>query len=131
MKNQKGFTLIELIVVIAIIAILSGVVLLSVPKYFATGKDVNVKGNLSVLITDGEAFYNANNSYSSFCNPDSGAFANAKSQMPDGTVAHCEDSNSAWVACAQKFSDSKYYCVDSTGKIKEETTSCSGWTSCH
>jgi len=37
-KNQKGFTIIELIVVIAIIALLSGIVATNVTKYIARAK---------------------------------------------------------------------------------------------
>jgi len=136
--NSKGFTLIELIVVIAIIAVLSGIVLLSVTQYINIGKDSNVKGNLSVLITDGEAFYNGNgNSYNngvvngvdtSFCA--SGAVQNAWTQIPTGSTHYCNASSTAWIACAQEFSNTKYYCVDNTGIEKEITTSCAGLTSC-
>ena len=138
MKNQKGFTLIELIVVIAIIAILSGIVLLSVPKYFATGKDANIKGNLSVLITDGEAFYDSNgNSYNAgtdatnFCK--SGAVNNAWSQIPVEPTGekNCNASSTAWAACAREFtSTSDYYCVDSTGKEKISSSACLSSTTC-
>ena len=137
--NSKGFTLIELIVVIAIIAILSGVVLLGVTKYINIGKDSSLKGNLSVLITDGETFYNSNgNSYNAgtdatnFCK--SNAVNNAWAQIPDEPTGaeNCNDSlGSSWMACAQEFvNTAKAYCVDSTG-VQMEISDCSGsLTSC-
>ena len=39
MNKQKGFTIIELIVVIAIIAVLAAIVMVNVTKYIAQGKD--------------------------------------------------------------------------------------------
>ena len=136
--NSKGFTLIELIVVIAIIAILSGVVLLGVTKYINIWKDSSLKGNLSVLITDGETFYNNNgNSYNAgtdatnFCK--SNAVNNAWAQIsnePDISDENCNPTpdGTAWAACAQEFSNtSNYYCVDSTGAHEEVCgSSCSG-----
>ena len=122
---QKGFTLIELIIVIAITAILSGVVLFSVTKYIAKGKDANISGNLAVLIPAGEVWYNeSSNSYAGFCA--SPVVSNAKNQMPSGTSFNCHvdstvgNNGQAWAACAKEFGDpTKAYCVDSTG-LKEE-----------
>lgn len=73
-KNFSGFTIIELVVVIAIISILSGLILFSVTQYINRGKDSNISGNLAILIPAGEAFYNSNgNSYksdsASVCDP--------------------------------------------------------------
>ena len=39
MNKQKGFTIIELIVVIAIIAILAAIVMVNVTQYINKGKD--------------------------------------------------------------------------------------------
>ena len=61
MKN-KGFTLIELIIVIVIIAILSAVILFSITQYINKGKDSNISANLAVLIPAGEVYYNSYNS---------------------------------------------------------------------
>ena len=128
---EKGFTLIDLIVTIAIIAVLSSIVLFSVTQYINKGKDTNVSGNLSVLVPAGEVFYNMNNTYSNFCT--SNSLKNAYSQMSvpvekntcsTGTYAGlccnvASDGNS-WVACAQMFTDvSKAYCVDSRGVKKQ------------
>lgn len=150
--KSNGFTLIELIVVIAIIAVLSGVIVFSVSQYISKGKDSNVAGNLSVLVPAGEAYYNGNNNkYTGFCDPtgssDNNVFKNILSQMPDQTSdAPCyisgdytvtqnskgvccsvePDNGQAWVACAREFSDdTKYFCVDSRGVKKEITQPCS------
>ena len=47
MNKSKGFTIIELIVVIAIIAVLATIVLVNVTQYINRGKDAAIKGNLS------------------------------------------------------------------------------------
>jgi len=128
MKN--GFTLIELIVVIAIIAVLSGVILFSITWYINKGKDSNVSANLAVLIPAGEVYYNANDSYEGFCG--SSVVDNAILQMPVNEASSCYTANPAgiccsvgcggncWAACAIRFLDpNSAYCVDSRGVRKE------------
>jgi prepilin-type N-terminal cleavage/methylation domain-containing protein len=144
MNCSKAFTLIELIVVIAIIAVLSGIILFSVTQYISKGKDSNIAGNLVVLIPAGEVYYNVNsNSYKGFCDPtqSSGSvFKNAISQMPQNKNGYCYGGNqndpttwtsasnpagiccyinsdgNSWAACAREFtSPADVYCVDSRG----------------
>ena len=139
MKN-KAFTIIELLVVVAIIAVLSTIILFSVKQYANTAKDSNIAGNLAVLIPAGETYYNINNnSYGDaniennmFC--DLGVVTNAKNQMPTNITLSCydEDTNKpgiccvvasngqSWAACAALFADpKKAYCVDSRGIKKQ------------
>ncbi|MCX6721887.1 MAG: prepilin-type N-terminal cleavage/methylation domain-containing protein, partial [Candidatus Staskawiczbacteria bacterium] len=52
MNKQKGFTIIELIVVIAIIAVLAGIVLVNVTSYINKSRNAAVKGNLSTMLTN-------------------------------------------------------------------------------
>jgi len=153
---HKGFTLIELVIVITIIAILYGVILFSVTQYINKGKDSNILGNLAILVPAGEVFYNGNSgSYSGFCNPtgSSGAvLKNALSQMPpQSSPAPCYTSSTiptsstnnagvcckvatdgnSWAACARKFTTpANYYCVDSRGVKEEVTGTCSLITQC-
>ena len=84
---QKGFTLIEIIVVMAIIAVLYGIILFSVNLYISKGKDSNVSGNLAILVPAGEVWYNANNSYAGFCG--SSTVLNAILQMPENKNGAC------------------------------------------
>ena len=133
MGQEKAFTLIELVVVIGIIGILSAIILFSTVQYINKSKDANIKGNLAVLISAGEAYYGANNeSYADFC--ESLVVNNSKLQIPQNPEGSCySESNksgvccfdddlygNAWVACARLFSDnSKAFCVDSRGVQKE------------
>jgi len=91
---NKGFTLIELIVTIAIIAVLSAIILFSVTQYINKGKDSNISGNLAVLIPAGEVWYNGNsssyNTPASFCNPNQNSvIQNIISQMPVNPAGSC------------------------------------------
>ena len=146
-KSGAGFTLVELIVVIAIIAILSGIILFTVSQYINRGKDSNISGNLAVLVPAGEAYYNGNtNSYQNFCS--STVVSNAKAQMPINPSGDCynistnpsgvccvvdsyNSSYQSWVACAREFANSSnVYCIDSRG-FKEDVAggTCSAITS--
>lgn len=132
MQKEKAFTLIELIVVITIIAILSGVILFSVTQYINKSKDSNISANLAILIPAGEVYYNGtDNSYLNFCT--STVAQNAISQMPvnpDPNVgAGCVDgfccktdsiNNQSWAACVKEFTNPDMaYCVDSRGVKKD------------
>ena len=57
MKNQKGFTLIELIVVIAIIAILAAIVMINVVQYINKSKTSSVQADLAAMQTTGMAYF--------------------------------------------------------------------------
>ena len=142
---KKGFTLIELVVVIAVMAVLSGIILFSVTQYINRGKDSNVSGNLAVLIPAGEVYYNANgNSYAGFCDVSDSVMSNAVSQMPKnssylgcyaslmpysgdisrgnpaGLCCHVASDGNSWYACAPEFTNpTEAYCVDSRGMKKE------------
>lgn len=62
MNKQKGFTIIELIVVIAIIAVLAAIVLVNVTQYISKGKDASIKGNMSSMATIAASYYDDNGS---------------------------------------------------------------------
>lgn len=138
MENQKGFTLIELIVSIAIIAVLSGIILFSITQYISRAKDSNVSGSLAILVPAGEVYYNIENAayqdgYTGFCNPDlNSVLKSAVAQMPQGITdcssgltpgVCCNVDNvyyDSWAACAEEFTTpAKAYCVDSRGVKKE------------
>lgn len=137
MKNKnRAFTLIELVIVVAIVAILSTVIMFSVAQYINRGKDSNVSGNLAVLIPSGEAYYNIENTYASsdgsgtFCTSGIVIYTHSQMSIPNppvvclsglaGLCCKVATDGSSWMACAQEFTNPKLaYCVDSTG-IKRE-----------
>lgn len=141
-----------MVVVIAIIAFLSGIVLFSVTQYISKGKDSNISGNLAILIPAGEVYYNVENAanqdgYNGFCDPSlNSVLKGALAQMPQNNNGSCPLANpqgvccnvdntnhEAWAACAREFATGSYaYCVDSRGVKKEIcNSSCtSSITSC-
>ena len=66
-KNKKGFTLIDLLVVIAIIGILSSVVLASLNSARSKGNDAKVKTQLSGARAAAEIWYDNKGSYEDMC----------------------------------------------------------------
>lgn len=69
MRRQSGFTLIELMVTIAIIAILASVALPSYTQYVIRGKLLEGKSNLLAMRTKMELYFQDNRSYVGACVP--------------------------------------------------------------
>jgi prepilin-type N-terminal cleavage/methylation domain-containing protein len=126
-KNQRGFTIIELIVVIAIISTLSSIVLVNVGKYLNSGKDAALKADFSTLEVVGAGYYDQNGTYQAGINDNicqSSDFARISSKE---TGFNCDYSINQWVACAPLPSNQNMaWCVDSTGtKGQVSSASCS------
>jgi len=66
MIKQKGFTIIELIVVIAIIAVLASIVMINVMQYISKSKDTAIKANLDTIRKNAAVWYDNHGSYSGF-----------------------------------------------------------------
>jgi len=126
MNKQKGFTIIELIVVIAIIAVLAAIVLVNVTQYIAKGKDSAIKGNMSSMATIAAAFYDNNSSmFLDSATPHvidlstDAAFAAGKAAIEDsnGPANNVNSSRIATAWCVQSALNEagKYWCVDNTG----------------
>ena len=65
-KNKKGFTLIELMIVVAIIGILAAIAIPNFLKFQAKSKQSEAKSNLSAIFTGQTAYYGEYNNYSNF-----------------------------------------------------------------
>ncbi|MGH7249669.1 MAG: type II secretion system protein [Minisyncoccia bacterium] len=145
-KLSRGFTLLELLVVVAIIGLLTSVVLISLTSARNKGADAGVKSNLVNAMSQAEVFYNTNTAlpgtYTNVCavGPVGGTStiyalvtaaakaAGLSSYTADTTgtltTATCNDSASAWAAeVPLKSVANSMWCVDSTGKSKEESAS--------
>lgn len=64
-KSQAGFTLIELLVVIAIIGILAAIAIPQFAEFRKRGFDARAKSDLRNLATTEEAYFAANETYTS------------------------------------------------------------------
>lgn len=112
-NKSKGFTIIELLVVVAIIAVLAAIVLVNVTQYINKGRDAAIKGNMATILTNGAVFYDTAGNYTNF-NTSTGytgpsaaiASANVVPTFVGTTTAYC-------VTAVLK--DTTTYCVDSTG----------------
>ncbi|MGE5699607.1 MAG: type IV pilin protein [Deltaproteobacteria bacterium] len=66
MKGKKGFTLIELMIVVAIIGILAAIAIPNFLKFQAKSKQSEAKTNLKGIYTAETGYFGENNAYSGF-----------------------------------------------------------------
>jgi prepilin-type N-terminal cleavage/methylation domain-containing protein len=156
-KKQKGFTIIELIVVIAIIAALAAIVVTSTQKYIARSKNAAIEANLNGLITLGTKYFSDNNTYQNFCSNNFSPGKPIYVATKTSTLAHAPDDHGVysdwdnkvcadthtdgdgdtvyteWAACAQFWpqsgGSSTYWCVDSKGAKRQCTGVCMSYYS--
>jgi len=127
-QHKKGFTVIELIVVIAIITIVATIVMTNITQYNNTGKDTAIKGNMSSVLTNSTDYLNKYGNYISFCsNATVQAALAAADKAYDGNatpneVTDCNAVTAVFAACAQLKSADAYFCVDSSGTKKTVST---------
>ncbi len=126
--QNKGFTIIELLVVVAIIAVLAAIVLVNVTQYINKGKDAAIQGNLSAVMTNAAVAIDNGTSMDAICDNATivAALAAADKAYDGNTTANevtdCNDAAAAWAACSQLKVSDAYFCVDSTGAKKTITT---------
>lgn len=148
MENpKKGFTLVELLVVISIIALLTSVALAALNQARAKAADTNIKSNLGSIRRQAEIVYSSNSCYSSSVTPVpcldtafapnicptqidgiifseptvANAIATAKTQSAGGLNAcSSTDNQTAYAVVTQlKASASTAWCIDSAGTAKQ------------
>ncbi len=92
--GQKGFTIIELLIVIAIIVILAGLVLTNIQGAQAKARDATRLGDINSMFTALEAFHGDNNYYpQTFDN-------NSLTGVEDGALTDPRGSNSIEILAA-------------------------------
>lgn len=112
-KSKKGFTLLELLIVITIIGIIAAVVMASMSQSKAKGADAGVKNNIVNARSQAEVYFTSNNrSYLGMCNDTSlGIFkmmqAAARAQNITPRATYTLADTGAWNAET---------CHDSTGE---------------
>ncbi len=124
--NKKGFTLIEVLTVIMIIAILASIVLVSLEGARNRTKDVTIQNQLGQLRSLAETLYTLEEGYKGFREAKDGTGTEAsKYTLVVGKVAEMggtlnvkmhATNNDAYCAYSSLIRDmSKVFCVDSTG----------------
>ena len=129
-KLLKGFTIIELVVVIAIIAVLSAIVMVNVTSYIAKSKDSAIKGNMRSMAVDSIKYYDVSlPTYVGLCQDTASGFASAYGAII--TTKTCNAIAQSWCACAQSVVDTaKWFCVDQKAQLKETLTDCNTVSYC-
>ena len=129
MNKQKGFTIIELIVVIAIIAVLASIVLVNVTQYIGKAKDTAVKANIDTIIMNATAMLaDPTSSLSGFLGTYDYTAAAAQISASNGSVdavATCDAMDAgdctaaATLICVSSplVSAGGIYCKDSSGNV--------------
>lgn len=131
MKSQKGFTIIELIVVIAIIAVLAAIVLVNVTQYISKGKNSAIKGDMSTISTNAAVYFDGQSpsTYIGFCTgatPSSTCTTPVAAAVGNGATGTCGtdskqpceyESLTAYCVTTtlNSVSGDTNWCVDSTG----------------
>jgi len=126
---KKAFTLIELLTVIAIIGILTGIVLVSVRTARIRAKDARIAADFDQMRTAAELFYDRDSSYVNF---------NCSSTTPVDVSKLCSDislqnggtaptinkpsNNQDYCAYAPLASSGRWYCIAANGKAGETST---------
>jgi prepilin-type N-terminal cleavage/methylation domain-containing protein len=113
MKENNGFTIIEITVVIAIIGILASMTLRYDNLYVKRAKDSAIKENLESLFSESFVYLSSHGNYGAFCN--NFVVTRVLNQLnPENE--YCHHSDTEWVVCSRLYEDkTKAWCVDSTG----------------
>lgn len=126
MKITSGFTIVELLIVIAIIGILVAVILGSLSSARDDGLAAKVKSEMAVLLKRSSVDESQSLTYDVVCG--SNGFATSTAVMsiiasierfsPEKVTCHSQTSK---FAASAATGSSTYWCIDSTGVSKEAT----------
>lgn len=118
MKNNKGFTLIEMLVVIAIIGLLSSVVLVALGPSRTKAKDARIISDLNqVKVLEETLFSNGKYTSLDLTTGNGKALDDDIKANNDGTgITLVGAGGTSAYAAHTKLNVGGYYCVDSAGK---------------
>ena len=119
-ESGAGFTIIELLVVVAIVAVLTGIVMVNVTKYVNKGKDAAIRKNITGILSSSVSWVDANGNYATFSSSPSYTIpADAVKKANGGIdpVFITSDTNDAWCVASplKQYTPPQFFCVDSTG----------------
>lgn len=112
-KKQSGFTLVELLVVVAIIGLLSTIVLVGFGDIRSEARDAAIKANMAQMRLAAEVEYNAENSYAAVEGNTDFAAALAAAEAAGDTCTVEVAADAFCIECP--LASSGDWCIDSTG----------------
>lgn len=128
-QTSKGFSMIELLVVVTIIAILAAIIITNVTQYVNRGKNSGIKSNLGTALTNSAVYFDQNGNYTDFCTTVGYTNPEAEVNKSSGglTTAICTDT--AFCACSPlrvtaEEDPGSTFCVDSSGFKGVSLTDC-------
>ena len=129
-KFKKGFTLLELLFVAALIAILAAIILAALSSARNKGKDSSIESQMKSLQNQveldfvGSGYANTFTNTSPFWASSDAKVQNILNSIDKDTKTHTAfGAKSSWAAQARLVQDSsKYFCVDASGKGTTSTT---------
>jgi len=114
--KTRAFTLLELLIVVAIIGILAGIVLLSMGSARKKGNNAAIKAQMSQMRGAAEIYNDDNGSYASWCTSAQAAKLSQGCTNDGGTGFNCNDNAAEWAAgITLSGTGAGYWCVDSNG----------------
>lgn len=120
MHKRTGFTIIELLVIIAILAVLTSIVLVNLITYKIKSKDSATKEDMHSMVLNGSIYFEAHGNYGAFCNDATTQTILNAITSPD--KKNCNHSNPSWASCVTlnvPSDGSLAWCVDSVGVKKQ------------
>ena len=136
-----GFALIELLMVIAVLGILTGILFASLSSSHGKGNETAIKSELAVIQTQAVRYYGIGNTYgvpnsgtdasctqsgtmfndatTDIDNPISMAISNVRAAVEGGeSGVICRSEDTSFLVAA-KLSDGIYWCIDSNGAARQ------------
>jgi len=118
-----GFTIIELIVVISIIAVLASIVLINTSSVGNKARDAAIKEDMNSFSQLALGYYESHGNYGGFC--EDAATERLFNSIPaydEKKEKYCQHDSDDWMVCAQlNFPEdrSKAWCIDKSGIRKQ------------
>jgi prepilin-type N-terminal cleavage/methylation domain-containing protein len=131
---KKAFTLIELLIVIAIIGILAGIVLISLTGALKKGKDSRIQADLQQVRNIAGMIMSDTGSYDGLCSGGDlntrGTYGSQLGSLRSDILAQgsagiaCYASGTEYCVSAQLVATSGVFCIDSNGNSLVTSTAC-------